>query len=248
MKKILVLISNYGSNQLNFCQILISGLLSINKYSFDIKVFSSEDTSFEGCENIIVRNYSGHDFPNSIYDYLKQVSLESYSHILFTENDLFFSEVNFDTYFNYESKLTSQNETIGFLRYEIKNEGKYLIDCGYNSDKLSFSNKNGIMEINDISMFRYKNCHQGCWFLNKSQVIKIINEISVGSTLEDKASNFYYSEFWPGTQNGIKKYIPFCSFEDLLIHHQPNKYVNIYNDLPSIINLLSERNESIICD
>ena len=77
---------------------------------------------------------------------------------------------------------------------------------------------------------------------------KIIHVISHGASLEDKISNYFYSEFWPGTNLGIKKFIPFCDFEQSLIHHQSNKYVNVYNDLPSVSELINQRNEYIICN
>ena len=246
--KILVLISNYGTSQLNFCQNLINKLLSIEKYNFEIKVFSSNEISFDGCENFHVKNYSGHDFSLSLYDYIKSIDITIYSYILLTENDLFFTENNFDTFFKYESKLNNQFETIGFLRYEIKNDKKFLIDCGYNENKISFLNKTGIIEITEEQMFRGENCHHGCWFLKTIHLENILNKIQIGHTLEDKVSNYYFSESWPGSQIGIKKLIPICDFENLLIHHQPNKYVNIYQDLPSIDKLLLEKNENIICN
>jgi hypothetical protein len=246
--KCLVLISNYGTSQLDFCKNLIDGLLQINKYYFDIKVFSSENLLFEECENFTITNYSGHNFPLSIYDYLKSIDLSFYSHVLLTENDLFFTEKNFNTFLKYEKKINNPSKSIGFLRFEFKNNEKFLIDCGYNESKICFTSKQGIVEITDDLMFRGENCHQGCWFLKTSQIQNILNEIYIGNTLEDKVSNYYFSEIWPGTQNGIKKLIPFCDFENLLIHHQPNKYVNIYQDLPLVSKLLSERNENFICN
>ena len=61
----------------------------------------------------------GVDFPMCIYDYLKNNNLDEYSHILFTEE-------NFDTFFEYKEKINDENLTIGFLRYEIKHDEKYL--------------------------------------------------------------------------------------------------------------------------
>jgi hypothetical protein len=248
MKKILVLISNYGENQSFFCQKMIDELKMCKKYFFDIKVFSSKNIKYEECENIQINNRIGHDFPNSLYDFLRNHDLTKYSHILFTENDLFFSEINFDTYFKYETYLLEEYSSIGFLRYEQKNGDKFLIDCGYDNNKISFSEKRGIVEFTTNNMFRTENCHQGCWFLNSKHVQKILNLVNIGPTLEDKASNFYYSESWPGNKNGIKKFIPFCDFEKLLIHHQPNKYVGIYDNLPSVSELITQRNEYIICN
>jgi hypothetical protein len=77
-------------------------------------------------KNSNINNYVGVDFPMCIYDYLKNNNLDEYLHILFTENDLYFTEENFDTFFEYEEKINDENLTIGFLRYEIKHDEKYL--------------------------------------------------------------------------------------------------------------------------
>lgn len=245
MKKILVLISNYGTSQLTYCQNLINSLGIIEGYKFEIKVFSSSNDILANCENIMVTNYYSTDFPNCIYDYLRNNNYDDYDYILFSENDLLFTESNFNTYFKY---VKSDDYTIGFLRYEEKNGDKYLIDCGYSESKFSIKNKIGIQEIYENILYRLDNCHQGCWFLKKEIVTILLKKISIGYTLEDKASNFFYSESFPGNTQGIKKYIPISDFENLLIHHQPNKYVNIYSDLPSITELIKERNENIICN
>lgn len=246
-KKILVLIINYGTNQINFCSNLISNLLSFKNYNFNIKVFSSVNTNFDECENFYVTNYDGNNFALSVYDYLKSIKLSEYSHILLTENDILFTQENFDSFFRFERNYTSKNIVMGFLRYELRDGDRFLIDCGYNENKISLSTKKGITEIDD-NLFINENCHQGCWFLPSNLVLDLLHNINVGHTLEDKVSNYFYSQHWPGTLNGIKKFIPICSFEECLIHHQPNKYVNVYRDLPSISELIKQRDENFICN
>lgn len=247
-KKILVLIINHGINQIEFCYNQIKELKNIKKYFFDIKVFSSSSHIFENCENIQVTNYDGHNFSLSAYDYLKQCDLSNYTHVLLTENDILFNEINFDYFFSNEESFNNENFTIGFIRYEVKGNEKYLIDCGYDDGKISFSNKKGIVETIENKLFRTENCHQGCWILPVHKLKNIIDKISIGPTLEDKVSNYFYSESWPGTNHGIKKFIPFCDFNKLLIYHQPNKYVNIYKNLPSVSELINQKNEHFICN
>ena len=247
-EKILVLIINHGVNQINFCDNLIKELKNIKKYFFDIKVFSSSSYTFENCENVLVTKYGGYNFSLSAYDYLKKCDLSNYTHVLLTENDILFSEDNCDYFFRYEESFKNQNCTIGFMRYELIENEKFLVDCGYDDGKISFSTKKGIVEVIEDKFFRSENCHQGCWLLQTDKLKKIISEIMIGPTLEDKVSNYFYSESWPGTTNGIKKFIPFCDFDKLLIHHQPNKYVNIYGNLPSVSELINKKNEHFICN
>jgi len=240
--KILVLISNYGTSQLNFCQNLIDELNSIEEYKFTIKVFSTQNNTLNNCEEFITNSYTNNEFSRAIYDFLYDFNFSEFDYILFTENDLFFTKENFETFFKYQ-KLINQNEfSIGFWRYELKNNLKLLIDLGYDDRKISFLNKKVFISLTeDKVFFRTKAVHQGCWFLGSDIVKKLLIDISIGHTLEDKVSNFYFSEEWPGNTNGIKQILPFMEFENLLIHHQPNKYVNIYQDLPSIDNLIEER-------
>jgi hypothetical protein len=246
--KVLVLIINYGTNQSEFCLSLIKELKNIKNYLLDIKIFSSTEQVFDECENFYIQNYEGYNFSNSIYDYLKKSNLSNYTHVLMTENDILFTQKNFDYYFEYEKKKLSEDLTFGFLRYEIKENQKFLIDCGHNEDKICFKSNEGIVEILENKLFRTKNCHQGCWMFSVKNLQKIIHIILPGLSLEDKISNYFYSEIWPGTSLGIKKFTPFCDFENFLIHHQSNKYINIYDDLPSVSELINQRNEYIICN
>lgn len=241
--KILVLISNYGSNQTHFCFNLINELNNIKNYFFDIKVFSNQKNNFDNCEEYVSNSYSGNEFPRVIYDFLKNFDFLSYDYILFTENDLIFTEENFETFFKYQ-KLIDENEySVGFWRYEFKNQSKFLIDLGYDDRKISFLDRKVFLGLDNNNLFfKTLAVHQGCWFFKSNILKKLLESISIGHTLEDKVSNFYYSQNWPGTTNGIKQVLPFSEFEKLLIHHQPNKYVNLYRDLPSVENLINERN------
>jgi len=241
---ILVLISNYESNQFDYCKNQINTIKQIKKFNFDIKVFSSEENTLIDCENFFIKNYDGHNFAMSIYDFLKNSFLDNYTHVLMTENDLLFNEKNFDCYFKHEKILSNTPYSVGFWRFEIKNNSKYLIDLGYDEKKLDLETKFGIDEILlENKYFRTKSCHQGCWFLKIEDVKKLINKIQIGPTLEDKVSNYIFSTEWPGSTDGVKKIIPFEDFENLLIHHQSNKYVKKYNDLPSVDFLIAQKNK-----
>jgi hypothetical protein len=230
--KILSLVINYGANQSNFCQNLVNSLFNI-EYSNEIIVFSDRQNDLDNCSQIICQNYNGFDFGMNAIDYLKNSKLDEYTHILVTENDLLFKNENFKTFFNHEHKL-NQNEAIGFLRYEFLNGQKYLVDGNYGSNKLSLTSPmKEILEI-DESYFTPTNCHQGCFFLRKDQLQEVLSKINIGIELEEKVSKVYFGNQFPGSDIGIKRKIPIKEIENILIHHQPNKYVNIYKDLPNI--------------
>lgn len=240
MKKILILIINYGDSQINYCKNTIDNFLKFKKYNLKIKVFCSNNLYLNNVENVVIEKYFGNDFTNGIYDYLKNINYFEYDSILLTENDILYTEENFDYFFECKKTINDDIGTIGFLRYENKNDDRFLIDSGYDQNKISFYTKKGIVETYKNIFFRTENCHQGSWFLSPNQLKKLLNNIMIGNTLEDKVSNFFYSEYWPGTKNGIKKFIPYKNFDSLLVHHQPNKYVNIYDDLPSVKDLMTQ--------
>jgi len=239
MKRILVLISNYGDNQTKYCEKLINELVSIKKYQFDTKVFSSTPNNFNNCEEIIVKDRQGEDFTLCAYDYLKKnqnTVQESYDYILLTENDILFNQANFDTFFKYESILQNDNHTIGFLRYENKNNEKYLIDLHY-MYSVNLKTGKGILETLHGNFVCVENPHQGCFLLKPSQFYSVIQRVYIGPPLEDKVSKVYYSNNNIGSLNGIKKFIPLEDLELITVHHQPDKYVNLFYEITKLSDL-----------
>lgn len=238
MKKILVLISNYGINQLEYCKKLIYELSHINGYEITIKIFSSNQNDFDGYEEILVSNFTGSDFTLSIYDYLNINSTyvnSNFDYILLTENDMIFNQKNFDAYFKYETRVENDEYTIGFLRYENKNNEKYLIDLHYHFS-VNLKTNEGIIDTID-NMVSFENPHQGCFMVRTSQFYQISKRITIGGCLEDKVSKIYFSRNNIGSQNGIKRYVPLQDIDSLLIHHQPDKYVNIFTKITKLSDL-----------
>lgn len=236
MNRIIVLISNYGVTQLEYCKKLIYELSQITGYEITIKIFSSNQNSFEGHEEIIVNNYLGSDFSLGIYDYLNNnidYIKSNFDYVLLTENDMIFNQKNFDTYFKYETKIENDDYTIGFLRYENKNNEKYLIDLHYHFS-VNLTTNDGIIDIINNSMISFENPHQGCFMIRTNQFYQISKQINIGKCLEDKVSKIYFSRNNIGSQNGIKRYVPLEDVDNLLIHHQPDKYVNLFTKITNL--------------
>jgi hypothetical protein len=239
MKKILVLISNYGVNQAKYCEKLINELVYINKYQFNIVVFSSVPNNFNNCKEIIVKNYHDEDFTLCAYDFLKenQAYIQAqYDYILLTENDMLFNQANFDVFLKHELTLQDENHTIGFIRYENKNNEKYLIDLHY-MYSVNIKTGKGIIETLNGNMINVENPHQGCFMLKPEQVYNILPKIYIGKPLEDKVSKVYYSNNNIGSPNGIKKFLPLEDLDSILIHHQPDKYVNVFSEITNLNDL-----------
>ena len=241
--KILVLIINYGSDNKEYCQKMVDTLCGITGYDFTIKAFSPGPTEIKNCREILIAGRFGFNFIEGLYDYLRAVKLDPWDYILFTENDNLFTQENFDTFFKYAK---SDDYTIGFLRYSEENGLKYLIDL---------SNDFKIVEmLEGDTLARFDCCHQGCWFLPTKTVKKFLEKKPDPSEVllidgkyvesgENKMSNYYYSEKFPGSKEGIKKFIPLFDFENLLIHHQSNKHINRYCNSLLVTDLINERDK-----
>jgi hypothetical protein len=208
---------------------MVAGLKKIKGHTLDIKIFSSVPCGFNGCDEILIEDKKGWEFALGIYDYLKKQDLSTWDYVLMTENDILYKEENFDTVFKYEDKPFA----ISFMRYEEKEGIQYFTDAQFYEDKTTFEQRFGIVEtIEDGKFIRFENCHQGSWFLKTEIVKRLLKAVTLGTCLEGKVSNFYFSEKWPGTAAGIKKFVPVDDIQKLMVHHMPNKYINFYK--PSI--------------
>lgn len=244
--KILACVMNYGTSQKQLCENVINRFNSIQGHDISVKVFSSEICGFQGCEEILVTKYQGVYFIDGIYDYLRENSLSEYTHVLMLENDLLFSQENFDTYAKYESAMPS-GSTLGFMVKEEKDGEWYVIHPVLHKDASSFKEKFSIAEMSlDGKFVRFVNCHQSSWFLAVPQLKYFLANpptpaewlVIEGKTqerdFERNTAQFYFSEKFPGSRDGLRKWIPMADFEKMLVHHQPNKFIGMYNEVPTV--------------
>lgn len=224
--KVLSLFVNYGETQTHFLNKILNELDNISEFEFYKFIFCTDEYNFKqkNIHQFIFNKQIGVDLSFQPYIFLEQNSslIDSIDYILYNENDNFISNDNFKEFIYWNSFLEKHNKCCGFIRYEINNNGeKYILD----PDK----NDVNIIEINNIKFFSVHNIHSGCWILSKNQFKNNIqnNIRNIGYTLEDRASNVYKSNHYPGSNWGIEKLFPVSKYQKLLIHHMPNKYTHI---------------------
>ena len=230
------MIVSFGSHQDDYLYKSIQTLKEIEGCVFDFVLFCTHNEHNWDTQNIETCKYSdsiGFDLAIQPYNYMKQNSdkLRAYDYIMYTENDILYTAENIQMFIKHNSILQRYNACCGFIRYEVMDDKKYILD---------FTSK--VVEnklVEDVEyIITQQNVHSGCWILSYEQLVPLLDEVQrIGGSLEDRASNVYYSNRWPGSLWGIEKLIPKCELNSLLVHHMPNKYVVDFNTPHGKINV-----------
>lgn len=239
MNKILLAIPHYGTNNRKY---LISCLEQYNKFQnckITVHIYSTEEFDVKQFTNLEIFFAI---FPKSIGHMLVHqhkpwfVELRNqYDYYIYCEDDVFITNQHFENFIKYQSNLPDPF-ACGFLRYEYKPDSnyKYLFDQhpvhSIHRGGQTIIKSNYI--INNESYFEVYNIHQGCYILTRSLLNRAIDSgryleqtnYYAGHPLEGAASDVYY-------KCGIIKVIPRKHVSNLLIHHLPNKYVNMLPDI-----------------
>lgn len=223
MKKLLVVLVNYGEDQLSFLQHVVNELKSFKKYHVTIFVNS----------NITLDRIKGIDYVNVIklddYQLLpltcKQVIWnykDEFDVFLFGENDHLFKEHHIDNYLYYTSILP-KNKIAGLIQYEENELGKYYpaYHAHYDWDMGS------VEEYSGLKFAHFTNIHQATFILTQEQ----LHTIGKIHDFTQFFGNSHYSVKCKVNTDiyqfcGMKKLICISEFENNLIHHLPNIYIN----------------------
>ena len=190
MKKILAVLVNYGEEQLNYLQQVVTELKSFQKYNVTVIVNS----------NIPLNQINGIDNLNVIK----------------------FKEHHVDKYLEY-NKILPKNRITGLIQYEENETGKYYpaYHAHYKWDN------NSVEEYGNKKFAHFTNIHQATFILTKEQLLDI-------------GKKHDFTKFFGSSQYSVKckvntdiyqfcdmkKLICISEFEDNLIHHLPNIYIN----------------------
>lgn len=223
MKNILAVLVNYGEEQLQYLQQVVNELKSFKKYNVTIFVNS----------NIPLDMIEGVDYVNIIklndYQLLpltcKQVIWnykDEFDIFLFGENDHLFKEYHIDKHLEYTSILP-ENRITGLIQYEQNETGRYYpayhahYDWDYNS----------LEEYGGKKFAHFTNIHQATFILTRKQLLKVGEMYDFTQffgpshySVKCKVNTDIY-QFC-----GMKKLICISDFENNLIHHLPNIYID----------------------
>ncbi len=245
-KKLLAVLANYGTEQLNYLEIVVNNLKSFKKYNVTVVVHSNVPLDgIRGIDDVIIfeksrgilsindflvkkkwgKKWSGRMFSFELLPMTcrKRIDKEAmnYDYFLFSENDHLWLEHHIDKFIYYESILP-ENRIAGLMQYEINEEGRFY--PAYHGDyDWHFS---AVERYGNLLFAHFTNIHQASFLISQKQLLKIKEKHDF--------SNFLSSDHYrlmPKTNTdiyqyaGMKKLICISEFEQNLIHHLPNLYI-----------------------
>ena len=228
--KILVCIPNYENLQIKYLEQVIYEYSKF-KYDVDVVLFNTISTKhiFSNVNELIYSKSVGKYLAAKHIGYFIN-NVNKYDYYIYSDDDVLITQNNFDTYLKHTKILNDDKIVYGFVRYEIKNELKYLNDLMPNRD-----NRNPeILYWNDCNYFEPSNPHQSCYIISNSQLLTLKNnplyanenKDKYGMILEHSATDIWWRCRY------IKR-ISCLDLENSLVHHLSNKYVDIWK-LPEL--------------
>lgn len=223
MKKILAVLVNYGDEQLEYLQQVVSELKSFKKYNVTVVVHSNIPLgTIQRIDKTFVIELEDYQLlPMTCRQTIDQHS-NDYDYFIFSENDHLWKEHHVDKYIEY-TNILPEDRIAGLIQYEENKTGRYYpayhahYDWDYNS----------VEEYNGKKFAHFTNIHQASFILTKEQ----LDKIKIQHDFTQFLSNDHYSLKCKTNTDiygycNMKKVICISDFEDNLIHHLPNVYID----------------------
>ena len=222
-KSILVVIVNYGEEQLNYLQQVIDEFRTFKNYHVAIAIHSNialpSITKIDSGNILKLDDYQL--LPMTCRQSINQQS-DEFDYFIYTENDHLWKEKHVEKYEEY-LKILPEDRIAGLIQYEDKGTGKHYpayhahYDWDYNS----------VEEHGGKKFAHFTNVHQASFILSKAQLAKIKETKDFNQLFSD---DHYSIKCKTNTDIyqycGMKKMICISDFEDNLIHHLPNHYID----------------------
>lgn len=244
--KVLAVIVNFGNEQLNYLQQVVTKLKSFKKYTVHIVVNSNIPLNISGIDEVNVYKLDDYQLLPLTCRKIIWDNRDNYDVFIYTENDHLFLEHHIDKHLEYE-KILPKSKISGLIQYEKNSKGLFFpgyhaqFDWDYNS----------VCKYRGKIFAQFNNLHQASFILTQNQLIRIGKRINFLELHNDKDSwivrkyknfnikylnkkyipkNAYSVKCKVNTDifryGGMKKLICISEFEENLIHHLPNLYIN----------------------
>ncbi len=269
--KILVALVSYGTNQDKFSfdlhkrnyfnqdNYMFTVLnewdnIDTTKYEVDLKLYITDDVDISKYPNIniekLIYNPDITDLLTWQYRDLFIKEKDNYDLFIYNENDMLITQNHLDLLLRLTPDLPERS-AIGFLRYEVKDGKKYLIDLPFGPpQKIQLAE-----QYKDTIYISPVNTNQSCHILTKNQLNTLVEEDLYTPTNDNprnyfrdgsvhpQATKWWNPTFYQGDRNGyircktssaaepystgrFKRLIDIKYYDELLIHHLSNDYVN----------------------
>lgn len=243
LPKLLAVLVNYGEEQISYLETVVKELKAFEKYDVTVIVNTNIPVSIEGVDAVNVIQLSDYQLLPLTCRKVLWENRNKYDIFIYGENDHLFLEKHIDKHLEY-SKILPKNRISGLIQYEEDTTGKYY--PGYHLDfEWDF---NSVEVYQNKKFAHFSNVHQASFILTKNQLLRVGRKFNfeelvkknglihkfkkkiqkkIGFKLERE--NKYSVKCKVNTDiyeyAGFKKLICISEFQDNLIHHLPNLYI-----------------------
>jgi len=224
--KVLVAVANFGSKNDLHLRRLINEYQSMS-FDVDIVVLSNVHKELGGDVELVVVDLQGKDSWTLPFAHKEILAsrLNDYDLFVYSEDDTLISERNLQAFLDVSATLR-EDEILGFMRFEQDQDGQFHfpdVHGHFHWDPES------VRLRGNYKFAFFTNEHSACYVLTQEQLRRAI--ASGGFLVGPHRDGVYHlpesAATDPYTQCGFKKLICISRFEDFLVHHIPDKYVEV---------------------
>ena len=224
--KVLVAIANFGAKNDSYLRRLLNEYRSM-PFDVDIVVLSNLRKELDPSVELVMVDLQGKDpwtLPFAHKEILAR-RLNDYDLFVYSEDDTLITERNLSAFLEVSAALR-EDEIAGFMRFEKGEDGEtYFPDVHgcFHWDLKSVRSRGS------QKFAFFTNEHSACYVLTREQLRRAID--SGGFLVPPHRDGRYLlpesAATDPYTQCGLTKLICISRFDDFLVHHIPNKYVEL---------------------
>lgn len=222
--KVLVAIANFGAKNGVYLRRLIDEYQSM-PFDVDIVVLSNLHKELGSEVELVVVDLQGRDSWTLPFAHKEILAsrLNDYDLFIYSEDDTLMTERNLRAFLDLSAALR-EDEILGFMRFEEGRDGEFhfpdVHGCFHWDAK-------SIRSRGNYKFASFTNEHSACYVLTQAQLRRAID--SGGFLVGPHCDGIYLlpesAATDPYTQCGFTKLICISRFEDFLVHHLPNRYV-----------------------
>jgi hypothetical protein len=230
--KILVVIANYGLEQIQYLKQIVQEFQS---YPMEVDIIVNTDVyvDIEGIKNNVLKLENTYQYPLSCWRTILEHK-DKYDLYIFNENDILIKYQTIDFWLECTKSLPIDCIT-GFIRIELDE----LCDLSY-PENVQFPDMHqmnnpwvwdseSVFVHNGVSYAQFTNIHQGCFVLNNEHLNYVTSKIDMNDLDTKYTQNYGIQERANADIFALfrKKIIPISHFDKIWIHHLPNRFAKL---------------------
>jgi len=233
--KTLVVISNFGYNQINYLKQTINEFKSYPG-EIDIIVNTDVPTNIRGIKDNILKLKNTYQYPLSCWRTILE-NKGKYDLYIFNENDILI-KYNTVKFWLKCTKSLPVDVITGFIRIELDELSNLSYPENIQFPDMHQINNPWIWDLNSpfnhegITYAEFTNIHQGCFILNNEHLDYVTSKIDMNDLDTKYTQNYGIQERANADIFSLfrKKIIPISHFDKIWIHHLPNRFAKLGPD------------------